>query len=88
VDAYFGPKTSAFSAKNPLPWTQRDCSVCTACRTPYAQVQPAVPAVGALVIEQGRVGMGMGGGQRGGIDRKLSGIRGGKLVTQKFFILQ
>ena len=28
----------------------------------YAQVQPAVPAVGALVIEQGRVGM--GGGQR------------------------
>jgi hypothetical protein len=38
---------------------------------PYAQVQPPVPAVGALVrIEQGRVGM--GGGQRGGIDRKLS----------------
>ena len=39
----------------------------------YAQVQPAVPAVGALVIEQGRVGM--GGGQsrvRGGIDQKLS----------------
>ena len=33
VDAYFGPKTPAFSAKNPLPWTQRDCSVCTACRT-------------------------------------------------------
>ena len=24
---------------------------------PYAQVQPPVPAVGALVIEQGRVGM-------------------------------
>ena len=27
------------------------------CSAPYGQVQPSVPAVGALAIEQGRVGM-------------------------------
>ena len=49
----------------------------------YAQVQPAVPAVGALVIEQGRVGM--GGGQRWNRPKIVKII---KLVTQKLFILQ
>ena len=49
----------------------------------YAQVQPSVPAVGALAIEQGRVGM--GGGQRW---NRPKIVKMKKLVAQKLFILQ
>ena len=53
------------------------------CSAPYGQVQPSVSAVGALAIEQGRVGM--GGGQRWNRP-KIVKIK--KLVTQELFILQ